>query len=40
MNTSCHEVSYIASIFTNKSLEIIREKQWEIKPLLSGPATF
>ena len=33
---SRREVSYGASIFTNQIREKIREKKWEIKPLLSS----
>ena len=33
---SRREASYSASIFTNQSPEKIREKKWEIKPLLSS----
>ena len=33
---SRREVSYGASIFTNQIPEKIREKKWEIKPLLSS----
>ena len=33
---SRREVSYGASIFTNQSPPKIREKKWEIKPLLSS----
>ena len=33
---SRREVSYSASICTNQSPEKIREKKWEIKPLLSS----
>lgn len=37
---SRREVSYSASIFTYQSPEKIREKKWEIKPLLSSHASF